>query len=190
MPLCRLLTAWVSTSISFNILVTVAITWRLLWHRKRACEALGKCHGSQYASVAATFVESAMLATIPCILFLALYASGSVWALVLPRFVSQLQVSPTRYYIATRSTYPPFVKLASPILIMVRANLGRDSRSWITQSLPESSIRFGHSTTPTEMVPMRNPATRGTLQTRDLLSDLETSSSRNEARTTSSRHEG
>jgi hypothetical protein len=160
--------AWISISISYNILITSAIASRLLLHRRRIREALGKSHASQYAGIAVTFVESAMLVTIPSAAFVALYASGSTWALVFPRFISQLSVSLPIPALVRGTRITSHVQLCAPMLIMVRANLGRNSRRLPRTANTGSRILFAnHNTTISMDTPRRISAVQRTLDKRE-----------------------
>ncbi|VDC01094.1 unnamed protein product [Peniophora sp. CBMAI 1063] len=70
-----------SLSVAVNVMVTVLIVTRLLGARRRLTEALGKAarqSGEIYANISAILVESAMLYTVPAIIFLVGYSLGNV----------------------------------------------------------------------------------------------------------------
>jgi hypothetical protein len=87
-----LTTSWVAIAMSYHVVVTIAIALQLLLHRKTVNEVLGKNNGTVYAGVAATFVEFAMLVTIPSVIVISLCSAECIWSLAFPRLVSQLQV--------------------------------------------------------------------------------------------------
>ncbi|KAH7916756.1 hypothetical protein BJ138DRAFT_7694 [Hygrophoropsis aurantiaca] len=70
-------TPYFGLALAVNIVVTIMIVLRLLFHRHRISKALGPGHGSHYTSVAAMIVESASLYSVFSLLFLIPFAVGN-----------------------------------------------------------------------------------------------------------------
>ncbi|KAH7924810.1 hypothetical protein BV22DRAFT_1129493 [Leucogyrophana mollusca] len=70
-------TPYFALALAVNIVVTIMIVLRLLFHRHRITKALGPGHGSHYTSIAAMIVESASLYSVFSLLFLIPFAVGS-----------------------------------------------------------------------------------------------------------------
>ncbi|KIJ94327.1 hypothetical protein K443DRAFT_134787 [Laccaria amethystina LaAM-08-1] len=64
-------------SLSLNILLTLMISIRLYFHRRRVYKVLGKRHGSHYTSIISLLVESASIQDVVVLFFLISFILGS-----------------------------------------------------------------------------------------------------------------
>lgn len=125
-----------SLSLSLNIILTIAITSRLLFYRQNIVSVMGTSHGSQYASIAAMIVESAAIFSTFSLLFLVPFAMNNPLNEVFFQALSGVQVS--SYRISLRST------LNTILIIRVRLFRILDHRNVThhVQSLPRKEL--GH----------------------------------------------
>jgi hypothetical protein len=83
---------YASTSLSLNLLLTILIVFRLVYHRYRLQKTFGHSHGSDYTSIAAMLLESAALYALFTLLYLIPFARQSSLADVAFQALSQVQV--------------------------------------------------------------------------------------------------
>ena len=83
---------YLSLSLTLNIVLTIAIVFRLLSFRYQIVSALGPKFGAQYTSIAAMTIESAALYSTVSIAFLALFGIGNAVSQVFLQSLSQFQV--------------------------------------------------------------------------------------------------
>lgn len=67
-------TSYLATSLSVNIILTILISARLLFYRRRIIECLPEDHARKYLSLAAIMIESASLYSVFALIFLITYA--------------------------------------------------------------------------------------------------------------------
>lgn len=79
------------TSLSLNILLTLMISIRLYFHRRRVYKVLGKRHGSHYTSIISLLVESASIQDVIVLFFLVPFALGSPVANIAMSTLVQVQ---------------------------------------------------------------------------------------------------
>ncbi|EIM80872.1 uncharacterized protein STEHIDRAFT_142727 [Stereum hirsutum FP-91666 SS1] len=84
-----------SLSLSLNIILTIAITLRLLVFRRNIVSAMGTSHGSQYASIAAMIVESDAIFSTFSLLFLVPFAMNNPLNEVFFQALSGVQIIAT-----------------------------------------------------------------------------------------------
>ncbi|KAF9014143.1 hypothetical protein BDQ17DRAFT_1231049 [Cyathus striatus] len=76
-PVVNLGVSFHSCSVVLNVLVTILITGKLLYHRRLVHGLLGEDHCKTYMSLVAVFAESGALYSIIGIVYIPLYATGS-----------------------------------------------------------------------------------------------------------------
>ncbi|KZV68536.1 hypothetical protein PENSPDRAFT_609927 [Peniophora sp. CONT] len=86
---------FLSLSLAINILVTLFIVSRLLFHRHRIASALGNRYGTQYTSIAAMIVESAAIYSAFSLLFLVPFGLNSPISEIFLQSLGQVQISAT-----------------------------------------------------------------------------------------------
>ena len=83
---------YLSLSLALNIVLTIAIVFRLLKFRYQIVSVLGPRYGAQYTSVAAIIIESAALYSAASIAFLVLFGIENAVSQVFLQSLSQFQV--------------------------------------------------------------------------------------------------
>ncbi|TFK55089.1 hypothetical protein OE88DRAFT_1642333 [Heliocybe sulcata] len=84
--------AYFSISLTLNILTTVLILARLMYHRLEVTRSLGHAYGTYYTSVAAMLVESASLYAACSLLFLVPYVLNHPLQNIFMQVLSQVQI--------------------------------------------------------------------------------------------------
>ncbi|KAF9066945.1 hypothetical protein BDP27DRAFT_1329721 [Rhodocollybia butyracea] len=114
-----------SLSVSLNIMVTLAISLRLMYYRNRLKKSLGTASNLPYVSIAAMLIESSSVYAVGSLCFIIPYALNSAASHLFLPVLIQAQV-------------------LAPMLIIMRV---ADQRAWNSHTAAEhiSTLRFGTS---------------------------------------------
>ncbi|KAF8523728.1 hypothetical protein BU17DRAFT_43569, partial [Hysterangium stoloniferum] len=80
-------------TIAFNVLASMMICGRLLWHRHTVAKVLGKSHTTLYATLSAMFIKSAVLYVVVGIIHVVLFARESSYHNISLGVMAQVEVS-------------------------------------------------------------------------------------------------
>lgn len=128
-------------SLALNILVTLLIVLRLLYHRHRITQAIGSGHGSQYTSLVAIIIESAAIYSSFALAFLVPFGLNSPVAQLFLQALSLIQGLTTFLIIFRIAQGKGYSEEA-----VTNSNLYRDSNnSGATRTIGGHNIQFRRS---------------------------------------------